>query len=103
MRNNLAELPVLLCCLWTGALAGGLAFLLRLPKTLYEKRRRGLRTPPVMLAVFFILDLLLCLSAAGIFALGLCYANGGEPRLYAVSGFVFALLSVKALLKTLFL
>lgn len=101
MRNNLYELPVLLACLWGGAAAGGLAFLLRLPKTLYLKKRRGLRVGLPLRALFFALDLLLCTVCAGVFAAVLVYANGGEIRLYAASGFGFALWAVVKLLKVL--
>ena len=101
MRNNLAELPVLLCCLWGGSLAGGAAFLLRLPKKLYFRNRLGLRTPLLPKLIFILLDILTCASVAVIFAASLLYANGGELRLYAAAGFFGALAVVVWLLKTL--
>ena len=87
MRNNLSELPVLLCCIWGGALAGLAVFLLRLPKKLYESHHRGLRTPFFIKLLLGILDMLTCAAAALIFVFALVYANGGELRAYAVLGY----------------
>ena len=94
MRNNLAELPVLLACLWGGAAAGGLVFFIRLPKKIYIRRNRGKRTGLLLRALFFALDITACAAIAAAFAAALFFANGGEPRLYAVSGFVLMLLAV---------
>ena len=94
MRNTLSELPVLLCCLWGGALAGGLAFLLTLPKKLWFKRFRGRRRPALTALLFGLGDIIAGLSIAAVFALTLLYANGGELRLYAVCGFIAALAAV---------
>ena len=88
MRNNLTELPVLLCCIWGGALAGLAVFLLRLPKKLYENAHRGLRTPFFIKLILGVFDMLTCAAAALIFAFALVYANGGEPRAYAVMGYL---------------
>ena len=99
MRNNLAELPVLLCCIWGGAAAGGGVFLLRMTKRLWLKRFRGRRAGAAWMALFVLLDLLTVAFVSCAFAAILLFANGGEPRLYAVLGFFAALFSVDALLR----
>lgn len=103
MRNNLAELPVLLACMRAGFCAGGAAYLLRLPKRAYLARRRGLRTPFAPDFLFVLLDFLTCASAALTLASALVWANGGEPRLYALAGFFCAMaLTVKLLENVIF-
>ena len=102
MRNNLTELPVLLACLRGGLCAGGAAYLIRLPKRLYSARHRGLRTPWTAAFLFALLDILTCVSVALVFASSIVYANGGELRLYAVSGFFIALAAAVKLLKNVF-
>lgn len=98
MRNTLDELPVLLLMMRGGILAGGLAFALSLPRKLYNIRRRGLRCGLWRGALFFCMDLLICLGCAILFAASLLRANGGEMRLYAVLGFLLPLaLAVKLL------
>lgn len=103
MRNNLNELPVLLACLWTGAFAGSAVFVLRLPKALYMKRHRGLRTPWGLKLLFGLADIAACAGASAIFAAGLLHANGGELRLYAAAGFAAGLFFCFKLWKTLLL
>ncbi len=100
MRNNLSELPVLLSCLWSGAMAGSVVFLLALPKLLWRRKNRGRRLPFGTRLIFALLDILICAAAGVIFSAALISANGGELRLYAVAGFFIALAFVLRLLKT---
>ncbi|MBO4562634.1 MAG: hypothetical protein J5772_03390 [Clostridia bacterium] len=90
MRNALSELPVLLCCVRGGLVAGLVCAFLRLPRALYYMRPRGRRAGLPLRLLFGLLDTAAAFSAAAVFALTLLYANGGELRLYAVSGFIIA-------------
>ncbi|MBO4848331.1 MAG: hypothetical protein J5586_04175 [Clostridia bacterium] len=87
MRSALAELPVLLCLLRGGLTAGAAAALIRLPRRLCTRRLKGRRAGALPLALFILLDAAAAFGTAAVFALSLLYANGGEPRLYAVLGF----------------
>lgn len=90
MRNVLSELPILLCCVWGGLAAGLSAALLRLPRKLYTRSLRGRHSKALPRLLFTALDILSALLAAACFSITLLYANGGELRLYAVSGFAAA-------------
>ncbi len=89
MRNSLDELPVLACMLWGGLIAGLVCSLLRLPGKVYARALRGRRAKPLPLAAIAVCDIAAALFAAAAFALTLVHANGGEPRLFALCGFVF--------------
>lgn len=84
MRTTLLELPILMCCLWGGLLAGLIAALLRLFGQLKKKRLAGRRLKLVPRALIGILDALAALVLGVLCAAALIYANGGEPRAYAV-------------------
>ena len=90
MRNSLLELPVLAAAVWAGLASGMAAFLLRLPGKLYERRLKGRRAKLFALIPIRAADVLAGFAAAASLALALYYANGGEPRLYAVLGFAAA-------------
>ena len=89
MRNALSELPVLLCCIRGGLIFGGAAFILRLPERLYTAALKGRRPRLLPRLAAALADMLaaaaLCLGCA----LTLFHANGGEPRLFALTGFAF--------------
>ena len=87
MRNSLDELPVLICMLRGGLIAGVIASLLCLPRRLYVKKLQGRRAKPLPLLLFCVMELAAAACAVGLFALSLLHANGGEPRLFAVCGF----------------
>ncbi len=87
MRNALSELPVLLCCLRGGMIAGFISSLLLLPGRFYRARRKGRRARAFPVTAFSLLDFTAAAALAAVFALTLLKANGGEPRLYAVCGF----------------
>lgn len=87
MRTTVYELPVFLVLLWGGLIAGHIAALLRLPGKLYSGSLRGRRGNAAALAAFFALDVTAALAAAAILCAALVYANGGEPRAYALFAF----------------
>lgn len=99
MRNVLSELPVFLCCVWGGAAAGLAVTLLRTPRALYLSSRRGRRASPWLLALFAAADVIAAALLAAALACTLLHANGGEPRAYAVFGFVFGAAAVSAAAK----
>lgn len=103
MRNTLAQLPVLLCCLWGGALAGGAVFLLQLAARVRFLKKRGVRAGSITGAVLIMLDILTAAAAVGGFAAALFFANGGEPRLYAAAGYFTALIAVDRALILVFM
>lgn len=88
MRNSLSEIPILLCCIWGGIIAGLASSLLRLPRKAYIRTLKGRRANPLLLILFFLLDLLSAAAIAAVFMLTLLHANGGELRLFAVCGFI---------------
>lgn len=90
MRNSLLELDVLAAMVRSGIAAGLAVFLARLPGKLYFKHLKGRRASLPLLILFRAADILAALVPAALFALSLVYANGGEPRLYAVLGFALA-------------
>ncbi len=87
MRNSLDELPVLLCMLRGGLIAGLIAALLRLPRRLYLRSLKGRRAKPLMLTLLILADIIAAAATVLIFTLTLIHANGGEPRFFAVCGF----------------
>lgn len=88
MRNALSELPVLLCCIWGGIASGGAAFLLRLPQKLYSRALKGRRSGLGPRLAFALADALAAAALCCGFALTLLHANGGEIRLFALTGFL---------------
>ena len=88
MRNTLSELPIMLCCLRGGIIAGFAAAALRLPGRLYFRARRGRRAGLPAVIGFAALDVLAAALAALILASTLVYSNGGELRMYAVCAFL---------------
>lgn len=88
MRNALDELPVLMCMLWGGLASGLSAALLRLPRKAYVRALRGRRARPLALIALGACDIAAALAAVCGFALTLVHANGGEPRLFAICGFL---------------
>ena len=101
MRNTLFELPALLCCMWGGALAGGLGFFISLPKIIWRRRAAGRRTPFLLRALFAVCDIITSLAVTAVFCAALIKANGGEPRLYAIAGFFLSMAGVVRLFKML--
>ena len=101
MRTSLNELPVLLCSLRGGLIAGAGCFLIRLPGRLYRARLAGRRAKPGAVFLFWLLDF----SAAGLLffllALTLLKANGCVPRLFALIGFFGAAQAVSSALRLL--
>lgn len=87
MRSALAELPVLVCCLRGGLIAGAFSALVRLPGRLYRRRLRGRREKALPKLFFGLLEALAAAGIVLILACTLFRANGGEPRLYALCGF----------------
>ena len=87
MRNSLDELPVLLCMLWGGVIAGLASSLLRMPGRAYYAALRGRRARLLPKACAAALDIMAAAAIMAAFSLSLIHANGGEPRLYAVCGF----------------
>ena len=87
MRNALSELPVLLCCVRGGLMAGAACAIMRLPGRRYLERIRGRRVKLSIKLLTGFIDALAAGLLVFALALTLYEANGGEPRLYAVLGF----------------
>lgn len=87
MRNVLNELPVLLCCIRGGLIAGAACAILRLPGRTYLERIRGRRVGLHIKLLIGFIDALAAGLLTFALALTLYEANGGEPRLYALCGF----------------
>ena len=87
MRSTLNELPIFVTCLWGGVISGLVCAVLRLPRLLYSRSRRGRREGLLAMALLCIADVIAALAAAITFSAVLVYANGGELRLYAVTAF----------------
>lgn len=90
MRNSLSELPVLLSMIRGGLIAGFFCALALLPRKLSTRFLRGRRANPVLRMLFGALEAAAGVSAAAFFAYTLIRSNGGEPRAYAVFGFIAA-------------
>lgn len=103
MRSSLYELPILLTCMRAGAAAGGISYVILLPRTIFEKYKRGVRRGFWLGALFVFCDLLVPLVSGAIFASAILFCTGGEIRLYALSGFCLTLALCFRLLKTLFI
>lgn len=88
MRTTLNELPIFALCVWGGAAAGLAAALVRLPRRLYLASRKGRRAGRFPMLLFAAADVFSAALLAASFCAALIYANGGELRLYAVSGFL---------------
>ncbi len=100
MRNALGELPVFLACIYGGMVIGMLAFLLRLPKTLADRKRR--RISAALRILFAAVDISICIMGFIIAAATLYAVNGMELRIYALTGlFIGAAASVRVLGMTL--
>ena len=101
MRSALSELPVLLCCVRGGLIAGAVSAALRLPGKLLFARLRGRRERALPRFFRALLDVLAAAALSALAALTLYEANGGEPRLYALCGFAAGAVITARALETL--
>ena len=76
MQNNLNEIPVFLCCLWSGFAIGILYDVFRIPRMLHNKFIAALS------------DLLFGIAALILAIITLLYCDDGALRLFTVCGII---------------
>ena len=76
MQNNLNEIPIFLCCLWSGLAIGIIYDVFRIPRMLHNK------------FITAVSDLLFGISALALAVITVLYCDDGALRLFTVSGFI---------------
>ena len=76
MQNNLNEIPVFLCCLWSGFAIGIIYDVLRIPRMLRNK------------FITAVSDFIFAIAALALAVITLLYCDDGALRIFTVSGII---------------